>query len=73
MDEMNGRFWMVFNDSLSGRAPTFKHPTLESAKQEAERLSRLNPGIRFWVLEAQGFMQITPPSIWTPAEDGMPF
>ena len=73
MDEQNGRFWLVWNDGPLGRTPTYKHPTQEMAKQEAERLAKGNPGTRFWVLEAQGFMQITPPSLWTPAEDGMPF
>jgi hypothetical protein len=73
MNELNGRFWMVFNDSVTGRAPTWKHPTKEAAQQEAERLAALNPGIRFWVLEAQGFMRVSRPSTWTPAEDGMPF
>lgn len=74
MDELNERFWMVWNDSPFGRTPTFKHLTLEAAKQEAERLAKLNPGTRFWVLRAQGFMRTDPiPSNWTPAEDGMPF
>lgn len=73
MNEANGRFWMVYNDGPTGRTPTYKHPSLELAKQEAERLATLNPGMRFRVLEAQGFMHITPPSIWTPAEDGCPW
>lgn len=73
MDETNGRFWMVFNDSATGRAPTWKHPTLEAAQQEAERLATEKPGIRFWVLEATGFMRVLRPTNWTPAEDGMPF
>lgn len=68
-----GKFWMVWNDSPYGRVPVCKHTTQESAKNEAERLAKLEPGTRFWVLEAQGFMRITPPTNWTPAEVGMPF
>ena len=71
---MDKRFWMVFNDSIGGQAPTYKHPTLGAARIEAERLAKLNPGVRFWVLEAQGYMRIEPvPSNWTPADDGLPF
>lgn len=74
MDEMNGRFWMVWNDSPFGRTPVYKHPTQQAAKEEAERLAKMNPGVRFWVMEAQGYMKTAPiPSNWTPAEDGMPF
>lgn len=73
MDKMNGRFWLVWNDGPFGRVPTHKHSTQEAAKQEAERLATQNPGTRFWVMKAQGFMRVARPTNWTPAEDGMPF
>lgn len=41
-------FWMV----LGAGTPTYRHPTIESAKTEAERLARLEPGMPFTVLEA---------------------
>lgn len=34
----------------AGRLPTYVHPTLESALDEAERLTRCNPGQRFVVM-----------------------
>lgn len=45
-------FWFVWNEQ--GHAPTHKHVTVESAKAEAERLARANPGERFTVLAALG-------------------
>lgn len=46
------KFWMVWNER--GHAPTYKHETELSAKTEAERLARLNPGHMFHVLERKG-------------------
>jgi hypothetical protein len=43
MSELNGRFWMVWNDGPYGRNPAYKHSTHELAKQEADRLARLFP------------------------------
>lgn len=43
-------FWFVWNPQR--RAPSYKHPSKESAKTEAERLARLNPGEEFIVLES---------------------
>lgn len=45
-------FWFVWTPA--GSAPTHKHGTLLAAKAEAERLARLNPGLKFHVLEAVG-------------------
>lgn len=74
MNERNGRFWMVWCDGPMGRTPTYKYATQEEVWQEAERLATQNPGVRFWVLKAQGFLRIEPPPrTWTPAEDGLPF
>lgn len=41
-------FWMV----VGRGSPTHRHATLESAKQEAERLARIDPSQEFVVLEA---------------------
>lgn len=43
-----GRFWMV----LGSGTPTCRHPSKKSARTEAERLARLNPGQEFVVLES---------------------
>lgn len=44
------QFWFVWNPQ--GNAPTYRHPSEQSAVDEAERLARLNPGHKFVVLEA---------------------
>ena len=41
-------FWMVWNEGNS--APTVKHWSERPAREEAERLARLNPGQVFHVL-----------------------
>lgn len=43
-----GKFWMV----LGSGEPRFRHPSKASARTEAERLARANPGCEFVVLEA---------------------
>ena len=71
MNEMNGRFWMVW--CPTGHAPTYKHPSFEMAKAEADRLARMHPGSAFWVLESLGHSQVTDPCQRIPAEQGLPF
>lgn len=44
------KFWMVWN--LEGRSPKVRHFTEESATGEAKRLSKENPGQKFYVVEA---------------------
>lgn len=44
------RFWMV----LGSGTPVVRHPTLEQARKEAERLARQDSGQSFYVLEAVG-------------------
>ena len=45
---MFGKFWMV----VGRGTPTHRHPTLQSAKAEAERLARIDPTQEFVVLES---------------------
>jgi hypothetical protein len=64
-------FWMVWNEQ--GHAPTFKHITVESARAEAERLARLNPGHQFHVLAALGHCSFNAVN-WTQVDhDVIPF
>jgi hypothetical protein len=46
-----GKFWMVWR--ADGPVPTIQHTTLESARQEAERLASRQSG-EFHVLELVG-------------------
>ena len=41
-------FWLVWNSN--GYPPNYRHETRQSAELEAERLARLTPGARFYVL-----------------------
>ena len=43
-------FWMVWNEG--NRAPTVKHQSEEMAEKEAERLARVNPGQKFYVIQS---------------------
>lgn len=52
--DKQSRFWMVFNTSHFGRAPTYTHETREAADKEAARLARQNPGQCFIVLKSMG-------------------
>lgn len=49
------KFWMV----LGNGPPSAKHPTLEHAKREAERLARSFRGQSFTVLEAVSTVEAT--------------
>lgn len=44
------KFWMVWREGTC--QVTHKHETELSARKEAERLSRMNPGEIFYVLES---------------------
>ncbi len=58
------RYWMV----LGGGRPSVKHQSLEAARAEAARLSRLDRGKKFVVLQAVGELlcpaQEPPPVQW---------
>ena len=49
---MKEPFWIVWCDN--GGVPTVKHPTVQSARAEAERLARTNAGRHFHVLQVIG-------------------
>lgn len=46
------QFWMVWCPNRN--PPVYRHDCEAAAETEAERLARLNPGERFFVLEAVG-------------------
>lgn len=48
-------FWLVWK--RGGRTPVYEHDSYLSARREAERLSRLNPGSAIYVMApcARGF------------------
>jgi len=50
-------FWMVYR--IDGTGPTYRHPSEKSARGEAERLARGNPGSKFLILRALG-------EVWVP-------
>lgn len=43
------KFWLVWHER--GSYPIFKHENYEDACNEAERLAKLNQGIKIYVLE----------------------
>ena len=51
--------YLVFNPMRD--KPRFRHETYISAVNEAERLAKLHPGERFYVLIATGFAHVAPP------------
>ncbi len=64
------QFWFVWNPA--GRAPTYRHPSLVSAKTEADRLAALNPGQEFVVLQSVGTVR-TQRTVWEEHEGGSVF
>lgn len=66
------RFWMVYGNG-QGR-PTYQHRDPKTAWDEARRLSRANPGVEFFVLEAVGGLVVskTPPRAITMVDE-LPF
>jgi hypothetical protein len=76
MTHLATKFWMVW--SPSGRAPTYKHDTRESANNEARRLSKACPSQQFFVLKAMGGFQSIPvvpdaPEVIQMVDDPIPF
>lgn len=64
-------FWMVFGEGQ--RAPAVMHHSPESATDEARRLARTNPGLRFFVLEAKRGYMTADPITEIEIDDGIPF
>jgi hypothetical protein len=57
----------------SGGQWKHKHTTYESAQKESERLARLNPGQKFYVIGALGFAHVEPyPKVFTELEIRVP-
>lgn len=67
MAEQTSNFFMVW--SPSGRAPTYRHESFESARTEAKRLARLNPEQSFFVLVSVGEAVCREPVEWTMHRD----
>lgn len=64
-------FWCVW--SPNGRNPTVRHPSLESARGEALRLARCNPGHDFYVLHAVDGFHRPSDDLRIELDDGIPF
>jgi hypothetical protein len=67
---MDTPFWMIWNPR--GHAPTVSHSHPETAKREAERLARANPGQEFYVLRCEGKCQVNDIR-WEHFDDTVPF
>ncbi len=55
----SARFWLVWNPN--GRNPQFMHANFDSVRLEAQRLARLNPGQRFYMVEVIGYAEVQDP------------
>lgn len=64
-------FWMVWCDTA--QRPTKKHDSPVSAEAEAERLARLNPGDRFYVLHGGKYAWVSPRPVEWVKLDELPF
>ncbi len=63
---MKNKFWFVWR--VDGHVPNHKHSSLGLAKQEAERIARVNPGAVLIVLES--VCEVTKnDTIWTDHEE----
>ncbi|MFC5385163.1 hypothetical protein ACFPLB_04185 [Aquamicrobium segne] len=51
-EQHQAKFWMVYG--MGQGAPVARHKTFDSARIEAERLARIAPGTRFYILETVG-------------------
>ncbi|TRL39854.1 hypothetical protein [Rhizobium straminoryzae] len=67
------KFWYVYHPH--GNAPKFRHLTYTSAREEAHRLARENPGCEFLVLEAvyAAIRCDVQGRVLRPVDDGIPF
>jgi hypothetical protein len=58
------KFWMVLADNSS--MTNVRHAAFDLAQREAERLANNNPGVKFFVLGAEGFATKRKPVDWVP-------
>lgn len=63
------KFWMVWMEG--NRDPQFKHECLSSAENEAERLARLYPGKKLYILETVNFCKVSDVVWWAKRSDDM--
>lgn len=70
MNNPKREFFFVWRPN--GRSPTYRHPDLQSARLEAERLARLHKGEIFVVLRSIG--EVCAHDVqWTQHADAIPF
>ena len=55
----NYTFWMCYVEGK--QSPTRRHRTMDSAQKEAERLARLNQGLKVYILKADLFALVELP------------
>lgn len=69
---MENMFYMVWSER--SHETHKRHESEREARTEAERLARVGPGCKFYVLCAIGVAeQPTQPSIYRQLDDGIPF
>ena len=64
------KFWMVWSEKSN--ETSHRHDTPQSARAEAERLAKTFPGVRFFVLGAEGFAAVPNPVKWEEIDE-IPF
>jgi hypothetical protein len=65
------KFYTVWCEN--GGTPTVMHSDHNNAKDEARRLAKLNPSLKFWVMESLGYMQVHDPVQWVNTISDLPF
>ncbi|HEX6216712.1 MAG TPA: hypothetical protein VFZ38_17880 [Vicinamibacterales bacterium] len=71
MELTDEKFWIVWCPT-HGTPPRVKHPSIQTALHEAERLARMNPGSEFFVMGAEFGRQVDSMTRVT-FEDQLPF
>jgi hypothetical protein len=66
------QFYLVWRSG--GANPTKRHETDGDAMNEAARLARANPGVRFYVLTAERYCEVAEtPVTWQTLDPPVPF
>lgn len=69
---MKKQFWMVWSEQ--SHETHARHEDEATAEREAERLARIKPGCKFFVMLAVGFAeQPREPRLYHRLDDGIPF